>query len=264
MRSAGPITLDRPNLWNLYWLEARFELTKALRMPAYAIPTVAFPVLFYVLFALSFQPTGSPAPKMATYLLASYGTFGVIGAALFGFGVGVATERGQGWMLVKRATPMPPLAYFVAKVATAAVFGTAIVTLLAILGARFGSVELTALQWARLFVTLIGGTLPFAAIGLALGFVCGPNSAPAVVNLLYLPSAFASGLWIPLNMLPSFFQKLAPFLPPYHLGQLALKSVGMDAGVSSVQHCVALAIFSALSLLVAGRAYRRGGDKTYG
>ena len=44
------------------------------------------------------------AAVVATYLLATYATFGVIGAALFGFGVGVAVERGQGWMLLKRAS----------------------------------------------------------------------------------------------------------------------------------------------------------------
>ena len=49
----------------------------------------------------------------------------LIMAALFGFGVGVAVERGQGWLLLKRATPMPPLAYLLAKMATAVAFGLA-------------------------------------------------------------------------------------------------------------------------------------------
>ena len=39
---------------------------------------------------------------------------------------------------------------------------------------------------------LVIGALPFCAIGLAFGYLVGPNSAPAVLNLVYLPMAFAS------------------------------------------------------------------------
>jgi len=254
----------RPNLFRLYAKEAKYELLKTIRMPAYAIPVIAFPVVFYALFGLSFRAPGTDSNVMATYLIATYGAFGVIGAALFGFGVGVATERGQGWMLLKRATPMPPLAYFTAKAFSAATFGVVIVLSLFALGAGFGDVRLPAGDWVTLFSILVLGSAPFAAIGMALGFLCGPNSAPAVVNLVYLPSAFASGLWMPLSMLPGFFRALAPWLPPYHLGQLALKVVGMDEGVPAWQHVAALLAFTGMALVIAAVAYRRGGDKTYG
>ena len=81
-----------------------------------------------------------------TYMLATYGAFGVIGCALFGFGVGVAIERGQGWMRLKRVSPMPALAYFVAKIAMSASFATVIVAALFVLGATFGGVRMPAEQ----------------------------------------------------------------------------------------------------------------------
>ena len=34
----------------IHWLEFRAEFLKMLRMPAYAIPTLAFPLIFYALF----------------------------------------------------------------------------------------------------------------------------------------------------------------------------------------------------------------------
>ena len=49
-------------------------------------------------------------------MLATYGAFGVIGAALFGFGVSVAVERGQGWMRLSGSRRCPRLAWFVAKI----------------------------------------------------------------------------------------------------------------------------------------------------
>lgn len=108
----------------IYALEAKLDFLKTLRLPAYALPTVAFPALFYLMFAVAFGPQAMGGVQGAAYMLATYGTFGVIGAALFGFGVGIAVERGQGWLLLKRASPMPPGAYFGAKLATSTLFAT--------------------------------------------------------------------------------------------------------------------------------------------
>lgn len=252
------------SLPRIYLLEAWYEFLKLMRLPAYSIPTVTFPVLFYVFFGLSFNSGAANRVEVATYLLATYGAFGVIGAALFGFGVGVAVERGQGWMLLKRASPMPPGAYFAAKITLSLLFGTVIVCLLYTLGALFGGVSMPPASWALLALVHIAGALPFCAMGLALGYLCGPNSAPAVVNLIYLPMAFASGLWLPIRMLPGFFRTLAPALPPYHYSQLALKVVGADSGGSVAAHLSFLAGFTVFCLALAWIGYRRDEGKTYG
>ena len=247
-----------------YLLEARYEFLKTLRLPAYALPTLAFPVLFYVMFSAAFGSQSFGAVGATTYMLATYGTFGVIGAALFGFGVGVAVERGQGWLLLKRASPMPVGAYFAAKVAMAVLFSTLIVVMLALLGATMNGVRLPASTWLALGGTLVAGALPFCALGLAFGTWCGPNSAPAVVNLFYLPMAFGSGLWIPVRALPDFLQAAAPWMPPFHLAQLALKTVGGDLGQSVSSHVGALAAVTVISLAIAWVGYRRDEGKTYG
>lgn len=252
----------RPSLRRIYLLEARLELMKMLRLPAFAIPTLTFPVIFYVFFGLSIETGG--AMSMATYLIATYGAFGVIGAALFGFGVGVATERGQGWMLLKRASPMPPGAYFAAKISMSVLFGSLIVTMLYTLGATLGDVELPASAWATLALVHIGGSLPFCAMGLALGYFAGPSSAPGIVNLIYLPMAFLSGLWLPIQVLPVALQKMAPALPAYHLSQLALKVIGADSGGSVTTHLTYLAAFTAVCLALARVGLRRDEDPTYG
>jgi len=246
-----------------YVLEAKYELLKLVRMPAYAIPSIAFPVMFYALFGLVFGGRIGGL-SMATYLVATYGAFGVIGAALFGFGVGVAVERGQGWMVLKRATPMPPLAFFTGKLFVCTVFAAAIVLLLMTLAITAGGVQLPLTSWLVLGGTLIVGAIPFCALGLAAGYLTGPNSAPAVVNLLYLPMAFASGLWIPMEALPAFVKSLAPFLPAYHLAQLALASIGAGLGAPIWTHIVALAGFTVIGIALATWGYRRDEDRNWG
>ena len=147
-------------------------------------------------------------------MLATMGCFGVMATSLFGFGVSLAIERGQGWLQVKRASPMPIAAYFFAKLFSAVVFSTVIMLLLLAVGTAFGGVRLPLATAAKLVGILVAGSIPFSSMGLAIGYFAKPNSAPAVVNLIYLPMAFCSGLWIPLFMLPHGLRVFANLLPP--------------------------------------------------
>ena len=249
----------------IYLAEAKFEFLKYLRMPIYVISTLAFPLMFYVFFGLTMgQKASGGAPPMARYLLATYGAFGVIGISLFGFGAGIAVERGLGWLQVKRASPMPPAAYFFAKTASCLLFSTVLVALLFTLGAAAGGVRMPVERWLLLAATLVAGAIPFCAMGMALGYYARPNSAPAVVNALYLPMAFCSGLWIPLPHLPKMMQAAAPLLPPFHFSQLALAALGAAPQADIIQHVQALAGFTLLFAGVAWFGQRREQEKMYG
>ncbi len=246
--------------------EAKYELINKTRIPVYAISTIAFPLMFYVLFGIVLGHD-NPANRgeTATYMLATMGCFGVMAVALFGFGVSIAIERGQGWLQVKRASPMPVAAYFVAKLFAAVVFSTVIMLLLLTVGILFGGVHLPVATAAKLVGILVAGSIPFSAMGLAIGYFAKPNSAPAVVNLIYLPMSFLSGLWIPLFLLPHGLQTLARVFPPFHLSQLALNSVGLATNSTPAWgHVEALIAFTLLFLGLAAWGYRRDEGAMYG
>jgi ABC-2 type transport system permease protein len=247
-----------------YLLEIKYEFLKALRMPQYSLPTIFFPIVFYLFFGVMFGARKTGGVKMAEYLIATYGAFGVIGAALFGFGVSVAVERGQGWLEVKRTTPMPIGAYFVAKLAMAMAFSAIIVVLLMTVAATFGGIVLAPLTAITLLAVLVAGSVTFCALGLALGFFMGPNSAAPLVNLIYLPMAFLSGLWVPIWLLPNPVQTLAHWLPPYHFSQLALRVTGGSRGESVLLHTSAMIAFAILFGAIAYLGYRRDEGKMYG
>src|SRR5579864_9339205 len=160
----------------IYLKEAKYEFLKYLRLRMYTASVLSFPIMFYVLFGLvlnSNQTIGST--RVAAYLIPSYGTFGVMGASLFGTAAGLASDRGLGWLEVKRASPMPPFAYFAAKVATSMIFSAISVVAL---GLTLGGVPMPLANVVRLLGTLVAGSLPFSAMGLALGYFSGRNSAP--------------------------------------------------------------------------------------
>ncbi len=238
-----------------YLLEARYEFLRLLRTPSFSLPCLLFPPVFYLLFGVLLGSKGGSVA--AQYMLAGYSVFGVMGVALFGFGVTVAMDREQGLLTLKRAQPMPPGAYMVAKMAMAVLFAAIILVLLALLAVGVAGVRLSALQWLALVATCLVGVLPFSALGLWLGTLVSGRGAPALINLVYLPMAFLSGLWVPLNMLPSVLQTAAPAWPAYHLAQIAQKVVGVDAGRPLLLHVAVLVAITGVFFLLARRRLAR-------
>jgi ABC-2 type transport system permease protein len=244
--------------------EVKYEFLKNLRLRMYSVAVVFFPVMFYVLFGLVLGRRGPDHLNMASYLIATYGTFGVMGASLFGTAAGLAAERGLGWLQVKRASPMPPSVYFAAKVIMSMIFSGEVVLLLLLLGVTFGGVRMPVADALKLLGVLLAGSIPFCAMGLALGYFIGPNSAPPTINMIYLPMSFCSGLWVPLMFLPKLMRQIAGFLPSYHLSQLALGIVGAGQGESAWKHWEVLVGFTLICLGIARIGFQRDEGKMYG
>jgi ABC-2 type transport system permease protein len=249
----------------IYLKEAKYEFLKMLRLRVYTASVLSFPLMFYVLFGLVLNGKEAIAgTRVPTYLIATYGTFGVMGASLFGTAAGLAADRGLGWLQVKRASPMPPFAYFTAKVFVSMSFSAIVVLLLIVLGFTFGAVRFPPGEMSRLVAILVLGSIPFSAMGLAVGYFVGPNSAPPTINLIYLPMSFCSGLWVPFMFLPKIVRQIALALPPYHLSQLALGIVGAGRHESTATHWQVLFAFTLICLGVARIGFQRDQEKMYG
>ena len=139
---------------------------------------------------------------------------GIMGPALFGFGMELALEREQGLIALKRALPMPKGAYLLAKMLMAAAFAILIATALALETLLLGPGSVTVAQAAGVAITCVIGTIPFCAIGLFIGARVSRRAAPAFLNLAYLPLMYLSGLFFPL---PQHIHWLALFSPAFHL-----------------------------------------------
>lgn len=250
---------------NVYWKETKYEFLKLLRTPRFALMTLSMPLLFYILYAVviykSQHLSGTAIPS---YMLATFGSFGVMGACLFGIGMNLANERGLGWLEVKRASPLPPQTYFLSKLTVGLLFGVVEVVALFALGFGLAGVRLEASDGLRMFAILAAGSIPFGALGIALGYFAKPDSAPVFVNLIYLPMAFFSGLWMPLELLPKALQHAAVYLPPYHLSRLALGVLRADQDHAYWGHWQALACFTAIFLGLAMVGYRRDNARNNG
>ncbi len=233
---------------NIFRKETKYEFLKLLRNRSFSLAVVAFPIMFYLLFGVTNRGANSGGIHMARYLLGGYACFGVIGAALFGIGVGLAGERAAGWLEVKRASPMPPMAYLFAKCMGAVCFGLIIVTALIALALTMGGVSLSSGEVLRMFGVSVVGSISFASMGFLLALLVPANAAPGIVNLIYLPMSFVSGLWMPIQYLPHWLQRAAVVLPTYHLAQLMLRIFGYADHTSAVSHWLSLAGFTMVML----------------
>ena len=130
----------------LYLREAKYEFLRVLRTPAFSVPTLVFAPMFYLMFGVLLNRGNAQA---ASYLMATYSVFGVMGPGLFGFGVGLAMDRERGLLTLKRVQPVPALAPLLAKVGMSMLFAACIGVMLLVLGVSLGGVHLTASQAAR-------------------------------------------------------------------------------------------------------------------
>src|SRR6266550_365405 len=210
-----PTTTGLVRTLRIFDKETKYEFLKLMRTKSFSLSTIGFPVMFYLLFGIANRNTFAGNVHIAKYMLGGYACFGLIGATLFGIGVGLAGELAAGWLELKRASPMPAPAYLFAKCASAVAFGLIIVSIL------------TAI------------------------------AAPAIVNLIYLPMSFLSGLWMPLRFMPHWLQRIAPALPTYHLSQLMLRIFGYGDSMSLATHWNALLGFTLLMLGISWVVFHR-------
>jgi hypothetical protein len=150
-------------------LHARAITLELLRYPAFSVPTLAFPALFFLLFVSSRED------RNATLLVASFAGFALLAVAFFQFGVGIAAERESPWERFLRTLPVPTWVRLAGRLLSGTLFGLVSAGLVALTGVATSDAHLSPLRWAALVAALALGALPFALLGIALGYWASPR-----------------------------------------------------------------------------------------
>ena len=254
--SAGPMPIGR--ILSAYVAAARYEFVQALRAPAFAFPFLVLPAAVYFLFGVlmageSSDPAVIANPQIATYLLSGFCAFAVMGPGIFGFGVGLAMERDQGLLKLKRAQPVPAGAHLLAKMAMSMGFAALAAGSVVVTALLAGKVIVGAGAMLTLLAVMIVGALPFSAIGLLIGTYSTSGASPAIANLVYLPGIWLSGIFFPL---PEALRPWAVIWPAFHLDQTALGFAGVKE-FSFVSPLWTAAVLLGVTVLCTGIALRR-------
>ncbi len=230
-------------------VHARLQVVELVRFPGFSIATLGLPAFFFLLFGL---PRAHVAPKL---FLASYAGLAVLGIGFFQFGVSMAIERAAPWSVWVRTLPASAFARITGRVLAGLVFATASATIVVAIALATTPAWPGALGLARLAATLVVGSVPFVAFGLAIAYWTSPKSALPVANVLYILLAYVGGLWGSRSDLPHLVMALSPYTPTRQWGDLLWAAV--TAGRIGFVHWLALAGYAALFGLAAAWGYRR-------
>ena len=189
-----------------------FETRQLLRTPLFLLATLSL-VGFVPLFKV-IGMTEDSAIQPIIYLS------GIIFFTIVidRLGKRIAVERSERWLKLLRTTPLPPVAYIVAKIATALLLCT--VSLLLIFGLAIWQLKIPAdpSSWLVLFLCLLLGIVPFAILGLALGYLIDPRSADSILSLSAIVVPLTCGAY-PISE-SKIVQNLMVLSPFYHYREL--------------------------------------------
>lgn len=240
----------------------RIEFLRLWRNPRLVFFTMILPGGFYLAYTSVFSGSGAfEGTTWGAYYMVSMAVFGGIGATLSLLGSRLSAERAGGWTKLLRATPLSPAAYIVSKITVAILGAAPAILLLYLLAILSGHVSLPIGTWLSLFGWMIVGAIPFAALGLVLGYLFDSESAQAGQTIIWLALAFLGGLWQPLRVMPKLMQEIAKWLPTYRAAELSWSTLG--GGAQYAQDILILAAYTVVFGVIAMFLYRRDSQREY-
>lgn len=246
----------RPPALPLLLRQLRAELRLNVRAPEFVVPVLALPLLLYLIFGATRASEVIPGGTIGLFTMVGFSIYGVLNVVLFAIGEAIASERGRGWLRLVRTTPLPSWAYLSGKLALATVLSAVTVLLLGIAGTLTG-VAVPLDRWLAVTAVLVLGGLAIAPLGFLIGFVAPPHGAGAIALLLLFPLSLASGVFMPVDELPSIVGDISVFTPTYHLAELARAAAGFDASADPLVHLAVIGAWCALGLGLVAFTYRR-------
>jgi ABC-2 type transport system permease protein len=241
----------------LFFHELRAQQVLFWRSRESAFFTFLLPIIFLVLLGSVYGDEQFNGINGSTYLLAGLIGYGVVATAFAGLAITLVVRRESGVLKRVRGTPLPASVYLSAViVSTLIVIALEVVTQLLI-----GTYVLDA-SWpqspAAFVFVLVVGAAAFAALGLALtGLVRSADGSSAVVNAIYLPMTFISGVFFSTEGMPAFLRAIGDVLPLTYLLRLSRETFvagdGLDMPWGSL---AAIVVWGIVGFLVAVRMFK--------
>ena len=232
------------------------------RNPAAAFFTVAFPLMFLVIFNLLFgnEEIAVPGGRASTsnFYVPAITAFAVISASFTYIAMGISVSRDAGILKRIRGTPLPPGSYMAARILHAILISFLLTAVGTIGGALFYGVDIPTESLPALIVTVLVGAAAFSALGLAVaGFIPNAEAAPAVVNGIILPLLFISDVYIPDAGAPKWLRVVADIFPVKHFSealQVVFSPLTTDSGFSW-DHLAVIALWGVVGIVIASRYF---------
>ncbi len=211
------------------------DLKLALRNRSVIFFNYLFPLTFFFIFGQAMHAERGAA---MTVVIAMVLVIGILGNGLMGAGIRAVQEREANILRRYKVTPITPAPLLVASVVTGWILYMPNVLLIFTL-AHF----LYGMPWPHsmgsvlIFVSV--AIIGFRAIGMIIASVVNSmQESQLLVQLIYLPMLFLSGVTFPLTMFPPWLLIVTQFLPATYLVSgiqgMLLRHQGIAANIQPV------------------------------
>jgi ABC-2 type transport system permease protein len=232
------------------------ELVRQLRNARSLVFTFAVPVVMLLIFGSVYGAQFDSAAHLQWIIVTTVqmGAYGAMMAAL-AQAFTIVNERSVGWNRQLRITPLSGTGYMVTKVSSALAVGLMSIIVVFVISATVLHAHLSIEGWIMSALGLWVGIIPFALIAILIGQFAKPSFAQPLFMVTFLGLAILGGLWIPLDIMPSWVANVAQVAPSYWLNKLGQMGAGLTGNVGTPT--LVLGVWTvALAALITWR-YRR-------
>ena len=175
------------------------------RSPIAAFFTLAFPMMFFLVFTAVFgnDVIAALGVTRAQFYAPALAVYGAVAAAYSNLAISMVARREEGILKRVRGTPLPPWIHIAGRLASTTWIAVLALVLMLGVGVAFFGVRLYPETLAAATVVFIVGVASFAGLGMMVAsLVSDSNTAPVVTNFTLLPLAFISNIFIPPSVEP--------------------------------------------------------------
>ncbi len=195
------------------------EIRRLTRNRRTVVVTLVVPVVLFLLFRARRDVAIGGIEITAATTMIGIAVYGAMLAATSG-GAMVSIERALGWSRQLRLTPLQPFAYVAIKVMVAMLLGLTSVIVVYAFGIING-VDMSPSAWVLSGLLAWATSFVFAAFGLFMGYLLPSENVMQVISPVLGVFSLFGGLFVPLSLLPSVMQDVAPYMPTYGVASIA-------------------------------------------
>ena len=219
---------------------------------------LAFPVFVLVIYSQIFGTNQVGKVNYMIWAVPGVVVFNIVAFGLLGSGTIMVNMREQGILRRLQASPMPAAqlvgSYLIVNVLIAILQSTIIV----LFSALVFKTPLTVAGAMRAFLMAVSGILAFVALGQVIsGVAPTAGVAVAVGQIVNFGQMFITDMIMPMELLPEWVQRVAPYLPAYAVVQLVRPPL-IDGRFSPAlwSNLSVVAAYTIIAGIVAARLFR--------
>jgi ABC-2 type transport system permease protein len=255
--------VSAPSAYSQLGRHIGYQVRLFMRTPIAVFFVILLPLIMLVLFNALFGgntvDTGFGSWKTSQFYTGGLAVFTAVSATFTNLANTVPIRRDEGVLKRWRGTPQRPWVVLGGMIGASIVLAAAATLAMLALGMVLYDLDVDAAKVPAAIVTFVVGVASFAAMGMAVAGLCPTASAAsALANVIILPMAFLSDVFIPIEDPPGWLNTLGDVLPLKPLAEAFQNAFNpaVDAPAFDTGRLVRVAAWGVVGLLVALKWFR--------